>query len=205
MTSARPGYDPVSNDAIIVVSGLPRSGTSMMMQMLEAGGLEVLSDNHRAADESNPLGYYEDERVKQLRHGHHEWLGLASGMAVKVVSPLLQHLPAEYPYLLIFMVRSVEEILASQRRMLLRSGQQAAAETDNQLGAVYRKHLRDTEAWLARQDHFDTIYVRYGDIIDEPEGSSVRISTFLGRPLDHQAMANVVDRSLYREMGGPNS
>jgi len=172
----------------------------MMMQMLEAGGLEVIRDNHRAADESNPRGYYEDERVKQLRHGHPEWLGSAVGMAVKVVSPLLQHLPAEYSYLLIFMVRSLEEILASQRRMLLRNGRRAA-DAESELAVVYRKHLRDTEAWLTKQDHIDTIYVRYSDIVDEPEGSSIRISTFLGRPLDHQSMASVVDRSLYRETG----
>jgi hypothetical protein len=185
--------------SVIIVSGLPRSGTSMTMRMLEAGGLEVVTDNLRAADDSNPMGYYEDARVKQLRDGYHEWLASATGKAVKVVSPLLEHLPTRHSYQLIFMLRPVEEILASQRRMLSRSGQDAGKGTDEELTSAYRKHLTRIESWLADQPNLDTMYVRYRDILDDPEGNAIRIGRFLGRPLDQRSMVGVVDRSLYRE------
>src|SRR6266705_1802013 len=107
--------DRALRDCIIIVSGLPRSGTSMMMRMLEAGGIEAMKDNLRPADDSNPVGYYEDARVKRLRDGSHEWLESAIGKVVKVVSPLLEYLPRRHSYKLIFMLRSVEEIVASQR------------------------------------------------------------------------------------------
>jgi hypothetical protein len=191
-------YRPLK-DAIIVVSGLPRSGTSMMMRMLQAGGLEVVTDNRRIADESNPLGYSEDERVKRLREGHPEWLDSAIGKAVKIVSPLLEYLPARHVYKLIFMLRSVEEIVASQRRMLSRQGETAAKETDEELAVVYRNHLRRIEAWLVDQPHFESMYVHYRDIIEDAEGHARRISHFSRRSLDRHAMVAAVDGNLYRE------
>lgn len=184
---------------IIIVSGLPRSGTSMMMRMLEAGGIEALKDNVRPADDSNPTGYYEDARVKQLRDGSHEWLDSAIGKVVKVVSPLLEYLPRRHSYKLIFMLRGVEEIVASQRRMLSRNDQEARMAPDEELAAVYRRHLRKVELWLADQSRLDTMYMHYRDIIEEPETNSIRIARFLGRHLDQPAMAMAVDRSLYRE------
>ena len=194
-----PSNDRTLEDCIIIVSGLPRSGTSMMMRMLESGGIEVVTDNLRIADDSNPMGYYEDERVKQLRDGYHEWLESAIGKVVKVVSPLLEHLPTRHSYKLIFMLRSVEEIVTSQRRMLSRTGQDAGKGTDEELAAVFRKHLRRVESWLAERPNLDTMYVRYRDIIEDAEGHAIRISRFLGRQLDHQSMVSVVTRSLYRE------
>ncbi|HSJ55892.1 MAG TPA: sulfotransferase family protein, partial [Anaerolineae bacterium] len=98
----------MENNAIVIVSGLPRSGTSMMMKMLEAGGVRVLTDYERTADEDNPKGYYEFERVKQIEHDR-EWLPEACGKAVKMVSALLKHLPADYYYKVIFMRREMEE------------------------------------------------------------------------------------------------
>jgi hypothetical protein len=171
----------------------------MMMRMLEAGGLEAMNDNVRPADDSNPLGYYEDQRVKGLRQGLDAWLGLALGKVVKVVSPLLEYLPPGHSYKLIFMLRSVEEIVASQRQMLSRAGQDAGEGTDEKLAAVYRKHLRTVERWLAGQAGFDTTYVRYRDILKDPEGNAIRLSRFLGRQLDCEAMVRVVDWNLYRE------
>lgn len=186
------------DDGIIVVSGLPRSGTSMMMRMLERGGLEVVTDTMRPPDDSNPLGYYEDQRVKRLRDGDHAWLEGASGKAVKVVTPLLEYLPARHGYSVLFMVRSIEEILASQRQMLLRTGQDAPQETGEALASRYREHLRRAESWLAAQPNVDTMYVHYGDVTEHPEGNAIRISRFLGRPLDHHAMTRAVDPGLYR-------
>jgi hypothetical protein len=184
---------------IILVSGLPRSGTSMMMRMLAAGGIEVVTDGRRPADDSNPLGYFEDERVKRLQAGDHEWLASATGKAAKVVSPLLEHLPTERFYQLIFMLRSVEEIVASQRRMLGRAGRQGDTGTDDELADVYRAHLRRIESWLVAQPHLDTMFVGYGDVIEAPEVNAIRIARFLGRQLDRGAMVGIVDPRLYRE------
>lgn len=194
-------HDRAPQNSIVVVSGLPRSGTSMMMRMLQAGGLELVSDNLRAADEGNPMGYYEDERVKQLQDGHHQWLDSAIGKAVKVVSPLLEYLPRRHSYKVIFMLREVEEIVASQRRMLLRTGQ--TAESDAELEALYRRHLTGVESWLAGQPNLDSLYLTYRDIIEDARTNAIRISRFSGRQLDHQSMIRVVDQGLYRERGQP--
>jgi hypothetical protein len=184
--------------SIILVSGLPRSGTSMMMRLLEAGGLELVTDGRRPADDSNPMGYFEDERIKRLQAGDHEWLESATGKVAKVVSPLLEYLPTQRCYKLLFMLRSVEEIVASQRRMLRHGGQDAGAVADAELADVYRKHLRRIESWLAAQPHLDTMYVRYRDVIEAPEVNAIRIGRFLGRQLDHRAMVGIVDPGLYR-------
>jgi hypothetical protein len=194
-------HDRPSQNSIVVVSGLPRSGTSMMMRMLQAGGLELVSDNLRAADDGNPMGYYEDERVKQLQDGHHQWLDSAIGKAVKVVSPLLEYLPRRHSYKVIFMLREVEEIVASQRRMLLRTGQ--TAESDAELEALYRRHLTGVESWLAGQPNLDSLYLTYRDIIEDARTNAIRISRFSGRQLDHQSMIRVVDQGLYRERSQP--
>lgn len=193
--------DRVSRDYIMVVSGLPRSGTSMMMRMLEAGGLPVVADEMRIADADNPMGYYEDERVKQLRDGFHQWLESAIGKVVKVVSPLLEDLPRCHRYKLIFMLRNVEEIVASQRRMLARAGQ--PAKDDSGLAALYRRHLRTVESWLVAQAHLDTLYLNYRDVIEDPQTNAIRIGRFAERRLDHQSMIRVVDQSLYRERTQP--
>src|SRR5687768_1736541 len=112
----------MDRDVITVVSGLPRSGTSMMMKMLEAGGLEPVVDHVRKPDEDNPKGYYEFERVKALENDR-EWLPEAKGKFVKVISMLLRHLPADHRFKVIFMQRNMPEVLASQKKMLVRRGE----------------------------------------------------------------------------------
>jgi hypothetical protein len=185
--------------SVILVSGLPRSGTSMMMRMLEAGGIEVVADGLRSADDSNPVGYLEDDRVKQLPDGRHEWLESAIGKAAKVVSPLLEHLPRDRSYKLIFMLRSVEEIVASQRRMLSRNGRDPGTSDDRELADIYRRHLSRMESWLVDQPHLDTTYVRYRDVVEAAEVYAIRLARFLERQLDHRSMVGVVDPRLYRE------
>jgi hypothetical protein len=172
------------------------------MRMLESGGLDAVTDHRRTADASNPAGYYEDDRVKRLRDGEHQWLESASGKVVKVVSPLLEYLPARYAYQLIFMLRSVSEIVASQRRMLARRGD-PPQEDDVAMAARYRRHLSTIESWLVDQAHIDTMYVRYRDVTADPAGHVIRISRFLARQLDCDAMVSAVDRSLYRERDEP--
>ncbi|MCI0490661.1 MAG: sulfotransferase [Blastocatellia bacterium] len=188
----------MDEDTIIIVSGLPRSGTSMMMSMLVAGGLEVLTDDIRTADEDNPKGYYEFEKVKELAHDK-SWIEDARGKVVKIISALLKHLPAEHAYKVIFMHRNMEEILASQRQMLIRREQPADTVSDERMAEMFRKHLKDIEAWLAGQQNFDVLYVNYNEVLRGPDEHIEKINRFLGNGLDVKSMAGVVDRALYRQ------
>ncbi len=183
---------------IVIVSGLPRSGTSMMMKMLDAGGLPPLTDNERTADEDNPKGYFEFERVKKLETDK-EWLRDAEGKAVKVISMLLRHLPSDHAYKVIFMHRTIDEILASQRRMLIRRGEPTDKVPDEKMAEMYRTHLRKIEKWLDEQGNFDVLYVTYNDALKRPVEYCEKVNTFLGGALDESKMAGVVDNNLYRQ------
>ena len=189
---------PKTKPVVYVVSGLPRSGTSMMMKMLEAGGIMPVTDEIREADPDNPKGYYEFERVKQMDKGDTAWLEKAPGKVVKVISALLKHLPDDYDYKVIFMRRNMPEILASQRKMLVRREEDANAMDDEKMAALFEKHLVQIEQWLADQPNFDTLYVHYSDALADPEAQVKRLLTFLGNHLDGEAMGEVVDPDLYR-------
>lgn len=190
---------PKDAKIILIVSGLPRSGTSMMMKMLEAAGLEILTDNLRAADTNNPKGYYEFERVKQLKAGDFDWLSEAQGKVVKIISALLEYLPNQYQYKIIFMRRNMDEVLSSQRQMLIRDGKQDADGNDGKLAELYENHLQKIETWLEQQPNMNTLYVNYNQTIQDPEPNLMRINQFLGGNLDIQPMLKVVDQNLYRE------
>jgi hypothetical protein len=187
------------DESVIVVSGLPRSGTSMMMKMLEAGGLQPVSDNLRTADEDNPKGYYEFERVKKLPEGDYAWLPEARGKVVKVISALLEHLPPGYAYQVIFMNRQMEEILASQQQMLVRSNKPTDKVSDEQLAEMYRKHLAKVNAWMKAQPNFSVLYVDYNGLLTNPQPELEQVNRFLGGQLDVLKMTGVVDPSLYRQ------
>lgn len=137
------------NQIITVVSGLPRSGTSMMMKMLQAGGMELLVDDIRTADEDNPKGYFEYEKVKRL-HKDSSWIGDARGKTLKVISLQLFQLPSRYQYRVVFMQRTLEEIIQSQNAMLKRLGRKAAAE-DQETRILFAKHLAKVTSWLAQK------------------------------------------------------
>lgn len=184
--------------AVTVVSGLPRSGTSMMMRMLEAGGMPVLTDHIRTADEDNPKGYYEFERVKQIERDG-AWLPQAEGKAVKMIAALLKHLPASHAYRILFMKRDIGEILASQRQMLIRRGEPADTVSDERMGTLFRRHVERVEAWLDQQENMDVLYVQYGDVLSDPLSEADRINRFLGGTLDPRKMAQAVDPTLYRQ------
>ena len=183
---------------ITIVSGLPRSGTSMLMKMLEAGGMEILTDNLRTADEDNPKGYYEFEAVKQLDE-HQEWLPDAQGKVVKIISQLLQPLPQDYKYKVIFMRRKMAEILASQNQMLIRRGEATDAVSDETIAGLFQKHLTQVEAWLAEQPNFEVIYVQYNEALEKPAETAGQINDFLGGSLDTGKMTRVIDKSLHRQ------
>jgi hypothetical protein len=171
----------------------------MMMKMLEAGGLPPVSDHLRTADDDNPKGYFEFERVKKLPEGDYDWLPEARGKAVKVISALLEHLPKEYSYKVIFMNRQMGEILASQRQMLIRSNNPTDKVSDEQLAEMYRKHLAKIDAWLKRQPNLSVLYVDYNQLMADPRPHIEKIAAFLGEPLDIEKMAGIVDPSLYRQ------
>lgn len=191
-------FQPAALRPVVIVSGLPRSGTSMMMKMLAAGGIPPLTDALRAADSDNPRGYYEFERVKQLDKGDTAWLPLAEGKAVKVISALLKHLPADHNYQVIFLRRHMAEVLASQRKMLIRRGEDPREMDDAQVTLLFERHLQQVEQWLAERPNFEVLYVHYSDIMADPLPEINRVGRFLGRDLDLRAMAEAIDPGLYR-------
>ncbi|MEW6085928.1 MAG: sulfotransferase domain-containing protein [Chloroflexota bacterium] len=189
----------MSSKAVIVVSGLPRSGTSMMMKMLEAGGKTVLTDNLREADANNPKGYYEFERVKQMKNGDLAWLPDAVGKVVKIVTGLITYLPPDYHYKVIFMQRDLNEVLSSQKKMLGRLGKGDDNIPDDKMAKTYEDHVKQVKAWLVRQANIEVLYVNYNTMIAEATESLEKVNTFLGGGMDVKKMASVVDRELYRE------
>src|SRR5512136_619208 len=191
--------DQAPDQIITIVSGLPRSGTSMMMKMLEAGGLPPLTDNLRTADEDNPKGYYEFERVKQLPKGDVAWLPDAQGKAVKVIAALLPSLPDGYHYRVVFMQRAMPEVLASQRQMLIRRGEDPDKIPDEVMAGLFEKHLRQVDDWIKQQPHVERLDVNYNEMLKNPQPFVVQINAFLGHQLDEAAMATVVDPALHRQ------
>jgi hypothetical protein len=185
---------------IVVVSGLPRSGTSMMMKMLEAGGLPPLADELRTADEDNPKGYYEDQRVKDLaKDPDPSWIGEAQGKVVKVISRLLASLPQTFRYRIVFMRRDLDEVLASQAKMLTRrGGPQADAAGDQVLRKLFERDLLRTEELLRTSPNLEAIDVAYAAVLASPREEAARVAAFLELPLDVDRMVEVVDAALYR-------
>jgi hypothetical protein len=153
---------------ITIVSGLPRSGTSMMMKMLEAGGVPLLVDHQRTPDDDNPAGYYEFERVKKLGQGDFDWLADAQGKAVKVIAALSTHLPSAYTYKIIFMRREMSEILASQRKMLLNRGADPNKIDDAEITQLFERHLSKVIAWIDQQPNMRKIDVSYNLLFKKP-------------------------------------
>ena len=191
---------------ITVVSGLPRSGTSLMMQTLAAGGIPPLTDAQRVPDPSNPRGYLELEAVKKLKLDK-SWLPQARGRAVKIIHLLLPELAGAPPdddgqplrYRVVMMRRPIVEIVASQRAMLARQGKASAAVPDAQLAALFTDQLARVERWLEGRADFQVCPVHYPELIEHPAAAAARVNAFLDGSLDEAAMAKAVDPALYRE------
>ena len=182
---------------ITVVSGLPRSGTSMMMQMLSAGGMPVLADGARPADEDNPRGYFELESAKRLRHDA-GWLAGAVGKAVKVIHLALPDLPADFTYRVVMMHRDLAEVLDSQQIMLRRHDRHGARLAPDRLAATFEAQLRRATEWARREAHVSLLEVHYRDVIRDPAAQAARVNEFLGGTLDVGKMSAAVDPALYR-------
>ena len=182
---------------ITIVSGLPRSGTSMMMQAIEAGGIPALADHIREKDEDNPKGYYEFEPVKKTKDDP-SWVPGARGKVVKMVYSLLYDLPEAYEYRVIFMRRNMNEVLASQKKMLERSGKQGAKVSDEQLAELFKAQLAKFDRWVESRNNVALLSINYKDMIASPKVECEKIGEFLGGVLDTDAAAAAVDPSLYR-------
>jgi hypothetical protein len=180
---------------ITIVSGLPRSGTSLMMQMLQCGGMTILTDEIRTADVHNPRGYFELEKVKKIKVDA-TWLSGAQGKVFKMVSQLLYDLPGREKYRVIFMDRNLDEVLSSQERMLTQLGRKAAGRQD--MKRFFAIHLDRLEAWLQRQAHIQVLHVSYNDLVAQPTREAERVSKFLGAMPHVDKMVSAVDASLYR-------
>jgi hypothetical protein len=187
---------------VTIVSGLPRSGTSLMMQMLAAGGIPVLTDGQRAADPNNPRGYFEFEAVKRTRTDQ-SWLTQAGGKVVKVVHMLLPSLPADREYRVIFMQRQLSEIVASQRAMLQQLGRPGAGLPDARLGEIFAQQLTEVFQWLASHPNFRILEVQHRKVIETPLGAAEEVAAFLGDELDVPRMVAAVEPSLYRQRHTP--
>ena len=186
-----------SQTPIIVVSGLPRSGTSLAMQMIHAGGVSAVTDGQRVNDDDNPRGYFEFERVKQLKTDK-GWIDEAAGKVVKVIHMLLAELPDDRPYRVIFMERDVREVVKSQSTMLARSGRTGAQLPPERLMAIYEQQLKVLEQWLASHPNFQVLRIPYAALVANPAAFVPQINAFLGGMLNEELMCAAVDPSLHR-------
>ena len=182
---------------ITIVSGLPRSGTSLMMQMLDAGGLPVLSDGERKADTDNPKGYLEWEPYKQLKKDP-SLIAAAEGKVVKVVSEFVKSLAPDHEYRIVFMQRPLPEVLKSQDEMLRRRGNADSIGDNSALEELFLSHLIEVNKWLAGQANIRVLRVHYHRVLREPKAVAEEVAAFLQVPLDIDAMVGQVDGSLYR-------
>jgi hypothetical protein len=185
---------------ITIVSGLPRSGTSLTMQMLAAGGMTALTDGERKADADNPRGYYEWERIKQLPRNP-DCIAEAEGKAVKVISQLLFALPAGRDYQILFLERPLVEVVASQSEMIRRRGTTGAALSPSALIAGLQAHMNQVNIWLQSRPEIRVHRLQHCEILRDPNHVAEEMQLFLQQPLDVQSMARQVDQALYRQRG----
>ena len=171
----------------------------MAMKMLEAAGLPIVTDGAREADEDNPKGYYELERIKDLaKETDDTWLRDARGKAVKIISYLLRSLPPTHNYDVIFMRRNIEEVIASQNKMLARRGESGGGADDDRMARLFEADLWRAGYLLKHAPQFRSLDVEYRRVLEEPREQAGRIAEFLGRPLPVDRMVEVVDATLYR-------
>ncbi len=189
-------------EPIVVVSGLPRSGTSMLMKMLESGGMEILSDSERAADIDNPKGYFEYGRIKDLeKETDKSYIREGRGKVLKVISFLIKDLPDDNDYRVIFMRRDLDEVLASQNKMIHRLGTTDTTATEAAMKEAYRNDIVRTRLLCRDRPNFELIEIGYKPTIENPAATARSVNAFVGGHLNEAAMREAVDGSLYRNRG----
>jgi hypothetical protein len=197
--SLKNAFRKKQGDPIIVVSGLPRSGTSMLMNMLHAGGMQVMTDSERVADIDNPKGYFEYERVKDLeKETDKSYVRDGRGKVLKVISFLIKDLPDDNDYRVIFMRRDLEEVIASQNKMIQRLGTEDSTAAEEAMKEAYRNDIVRTRLLCKGRPNFELIEVNYKNTIGDPEATARSVNAFVGGHLDEAAMRAAVDGSLYR-------
>ncbi len=191
-------------DPIVVVSGLPRSGTSMLMKMLDAGGIAIMTDRERVADVDNPHGYFEHERIKDLeKETDKSYLREGRGKALKVISFLIKDLPDDNDYRVIFVRRDLDEVLASQNKMIQRIGTTDTSAEEEAMKEAYRNDIVRTRLLCKKRSNFALIEIHYSATIANPAETAQKINSFLDGRLDEAAMRAAVDESLYRNRADP--
>jgi hypothetical protein len=161
-----------------------------------------MTDGIRKSDEDNPRGYYEVEQVKSLKKQQDKtWLASAQGKVIKVISSLLKDLPPDYRYDVIFMNRNIDEVIASQNKMIARRGE-ASESGDEQVHQLYQQHLQSIKAWIRKQPNFRLLEVSYNEVMQSPDAQAERVKSFLGLPLDVAKMSGAIDEQLYRNRTG---
>ncbi|KPA16951.1 type I phosphodiesterase/nucleotide pyrophosphatase [Candidatus Magnetomorum sp. HK-1] len=190
-------FNVQTKKSIVVVSGLPRSGTSLMMQVLEKGGMDLFVDDTRKPDESNPRGYYEHESVKSIVYNQ-SWLDDVGQKAVKIISHLLVYLPPRFQYKIIFMQRDMDEIMFSQHKMLVRMGKAKKGDYPVHLEISFHKKLAQVREWIKKNANIDVLYVNYSDLVDHPMEKANKVRQFLSLDLNISRMLSAVDKKLYR-------
>jgi hypothetical protein len=186
-------------EPIVIVSGLPRSGTSMMMRMLEAGGVPIMTDAEREADVDNPKGYFEYERIKDLeKETDKSYVREGRGKALKVISFLIKDLPPDNDYRVIFMRRNLDEVLTSQGKMIDRLGTTDSDAADEAMKEAYRNDIVRTRLLCKKSPNMELIEIHYQETVEAPAESARKVNAFLDGKLDEAAMLVAVDKSLYR-------
>jgi hypothetical protein len=170
-----------------------------MQGMLQAGGIEPLTDGIRVPDDNNPKGYFEYERVKALRQGDTEWLSQAQGKSIKIISWLLEYIPPSYQYRVLFMQRNMDEILRSQKKMLADRGEPTDKVSDEQLANLYQGHLDQVRHWLGGQRHMQVVFVDYNQLMANPLPSITQVNSLFDGRLQVEAMSKVIDVDLDRQ------
>jgi len=181
--------------SIVIVSGMPRSGTSMLMKALKDGGLEPLTDGVRTPNEDNPNGYFEYEPVKNLKNDN-SWMKDAIGKSVKIIYKHLNLLPTDYQYKIIFVERNIDEIISSQKKMLINMGKKNTF-SNQVLKIVFEKEIQKTKQWLLK-NKFEVLYVWYNLILSDPKKQMERVKNFVESDVDLDKMVSTVDPKLYR-------
>ena len=182
---------------IIVVTGLPRSGTSLMMQILQSLQIKLFTDNHRSADESNPKGYFEHQWVKTIEKDN-SWLTDVKGKAIKIVSPLIKYLPVDLNYKIIFMNRDLDEIIQSQERMLTENNKKDDATNSEELKQIFLKDLKQSKDWIHTQLHSEVLEILHSKLLKNPETELEKIKSFLKIDINTTLILKVIDKNLYR-------
>jgi hypothetical protein len=186
------GFHYKAMSEIIIVTGLPRSGTSLMMQIFDKSNISVLTDGKREKDISNPEGYYELEAVKGIVKDN-SFLKDASGKVVKIVAPLTIFIDKSLKYKAVFMRRDMDEILRSQEKMLLKD----QTSEREKFRTIYEFHLKKTYKFF-QENKIPYLDIQYKELVNEPDTVLKSLIEFCGLSSSVEDLASVVKPELYR-------